>query len=69
MYIVEYCQDDLFRPGATFTRISFDCTLRMGGWPEGTIFRKGNRRIIIRNGYAVELKADEERVKGSARWQ
>lgn len=60
MYTVEYCQDNLFRPGATFSRTSFEFTLKAGSWPEGTIFRGAGRRIIIHNGEAVELKDGQD---------
>jgi hypothetical protein len=61
MYVVEYCPEDLFRPGATFTGTNFDCTLEIGGWPEGIIFTGRGRRVIIRNGEVVELKDDNYR--------
>lgn len=60
MYTVEYCKDNLFRPGATFSRTSFEFTLRAGSWPEGTIFRGAGRRIIIHNGEAVELQEGQD---------
>lgn len=56
MYVVVYCPEDLFRPGATFTATNFDCTLEIGGWPEGIIFVGRGRHVIIQNGQAVELK-------------
>jgi hypothetical protein len=61
MYVVEYCPEDLFRPGATFTGINFDYTLEIGGWPEGIIFTGRGRRVIIQNGKAVELKGDSHK--------
>jgi hypothetical protein len=59
MYVVEYCPEDLFRPGATFTSTNFDLTLEIGGWPEGIIFVSKNQRIIIRNGQAIEVEDDK----------
>ena len=61
MYIVEFCPEDLFRPGATFTATSFDYTLEIGGWPEGIVFTGRGQRVIIENGQAVEFKDDNQR--------
>lgn len=61
MYVVEFCPEDLFRPGATFTATSFDYTLEIGGWPEGIVFTGRGQRVIIQNGRAVELKDDNQR--------
>jgi hypothetical protein len=60
MYIVEYCPEDLFRPGATFTTSNFDFTLEIGAWPEGIIFTDRGRRVVIQNGRAVEIKANSQ---------
>jgi hypothetical protein len=61
MYVVEYCPEELFRPGATFSATSFDFTLEIGGWLEGMIFAGRGRRFIIQNGQAVELDSPRQR--------